>query len=504
MAAYKLEMRGIVKQFPGVRALDGADFALRPGEVHAMVGMNGAGKSTLIKVLSGVYRRDAGTIVVDGRPVAIETPQDAMRQGIATVYQDPEMIPSFTGYENIYLGFETPRRGFLAPIHRDTLRDEAQALLERFPVEVELNRPVSQLDAVSKEIIAILRALSREMSILVLDEPTSILTDQEKAQLFRLIDVLRQRGVSIVYITHRLEEVFQVADRITVYRDGRNVATLDARGGEADAMSIAEMMLGERLEKIYPEKSAAIGAEFLAADGLSLGETFRDVSLAVHRGEVLGIFGLVGSGAHELGKALFGAYAPTAGTLRLDGEPVRLRSPHDAIGRGIFLVPGDRRGEGQFDEEKIAFNISLSNLKRVARWLGLVRRSVEQATVRRLVEQLHVVPPDIDQPVSHLSGGNQQKVVIGKGLFTQGRVFIFLEPTAGVDVGAKTGIYNLIRELSRDTAVIHISSDPKEIYGMADRAMAMFKGRVTLQGDVSEMGMEQLLLSGVTGGENRG
>ncbi len=492
-------MRGISKEFPGVKALDAVDFALKPGEVHALLGINGAGKSTLIKILSGTYHKDAGNIFLDGNPIEINSPQDAMSHGIATVYQDPEMIPSFAGYENIFLGFETERRGSFGRIDRKKLHAQAQRILEQFPVKVDLTRPVSELTAAEQEIIAILRALSREMVVLVLDEPTSILTENEKQVLFRLMQGLKEQGIAIIYISHRLEEIFQVADRLTVIRDGRNVATLEAKEVGADDMAIAELMLGEKMDHLYPAKTPHVGEEMLAVRELSFEDSFQDISFAARIGQILGIFGLVGSGVEELAKAIFGFIPSTRGKLQIRGQDIHLRSPRDAIQNGIFLIPGDRRHEGLIDVQPISFNVSLASLKRVSDLLGFVRRKKEKQEVLELIKQLAITPADANLKVSYLSGGNQQKVVISKGLFTEAQTYIFFEPTAGVDVGAKAGIYDLIRRLSHRAAVILISSDCEEISGLCDQVMAMFKGRVTLDEAVDRVTAGEILLCGVKG-----
>ena len=490
-------MKGIKKEFPGVKALDGVDFYLKPGEVHALLGVNGAGKSTLIKILSGVYTKDEGTIFLDDNQIEIDNPQDAMDHGITTVYQDPQMIPSFTGYENIFLGFETERKRTFTRIDRKKLHEKAERILERFPVDIDLTRPVLQLTAVEQEIIAILRALSREMSVLVLDEPTSILTENEKQVLFGLIHVLKKQAVSIIYISHRLEEIYQIVDRLTIIRDGRNVATLRAKDKDADHMAIAELMLGEKMDQIYPAKGKISGEEILSVNGLSLEGRFQDVSFAASKGKILGIFGLVGSGTEELAKVLFGLFPSTKGKIQIHGGEIRFRSAREAIQNGIFLIPGDRRVEGLIDVQPISFNISLASLKRIANFLGLIRRKQEKRETYALVEQLALTPPDVNLKVSFLSGGNQQKVVICKGLFAEAEIYIFFEPTAGVDVGAKTGIYSLIRELSKEAAVILISSDCEEVAGVCDRVMTMFKGKVTMDEDVDRVSPEEILLCGI-------
>jgi len=501
LEALKLKMQGIVKEFPGVKALDGVDFELKPGEVHALLGINGAGKSTLIKILSGVYQKTAGLIYLDDNRIEIKNAQDAIKHGIATVYQDPQMISTFTGYENIYLGSESDQKGIFSRINRKKLREKAEKLLERFPVDIDLSRPVIELSAIEKEIIAVLRALSKEMSVLVLDEPTSILTEKETEILFNLIRLLKDGGVSIIYITHRLKEIYQIADRLTVLQDGKNVATLDTSEGDSgDHMAIAELMLGKKLDKVYPERGGNPGPEIFSVKDLSLDGTFRNVNFSVRRGEIVGIFGLVGSGAEELSKVLFGVIPKTSGAFRLNEREIRIRSSSEAIEQGIFLIPGDRRQEGQISDEPVFFNVSLSNLKKISGLLGLIQRGLENLSVQKLVDQVKVVPRDIDQNVSSLSGGNQQKVVISKGLFSDAEVYIFAEPTVGVDVGSKTGIYNLIRDLSNEKGIIIISSDCEEVYGMCDHAIVLYKGEVAMHKDIHQCRLEEMLLCGVTGG----
>ena len=498
-----LEMTGIVKEFPGVKALDGAGFSLAGGEVHALLGINGAGKSTLIKILSGVYQKDAGRITLRGRDIEISSPQAAMDHGIATVYQDPQMIPSFTGYENIFLGAESEKRGLFPRIRRKELLARARKLLEVFPVDIDLSLPVGRLGAVEKETIAILRALSREnMSVLVLDEPTSILTRREIEVLFERIRMLKRRGIAVVYITHRLDEVFEIADRFTVFRDGRDVATCATDGADVDHARIAELMLGRKLANVYPPKAQEPGEAVLAVRGLGEAGKFADVSFTARRGWIQGIFGLVGSGIDELCKSLFGASRWDAGTVEIAGRGVEFRSTADAIAAGLFLIPGDRRREGQIADESVAFNTVLANLSRVAGLSGLVRRRQERQDVMQFVRDLAIKTPGPAEQVSLLSGGNQQKVVIGKGLYADAEVYIFQEPTAGVDVGAKAGIYDLIRRLSRDKAVIVVGSDCEEVHGLCDHAMVLYRGEVALDAPAAEVSLERMLLCGLTGRVN--
>lgn len=502
MEEYSLEMKGIVKQFPGVQALSGVDFNLRSGEVHALLGINGAGKSTLIKILAGVYQMDAGEINISGKPVEINSPLDAKLHGISTVYQDPQMIPSFSGFENIFLGMETNKKSVFDFIRRGELRKRAQQLLERYPFNLDLNKPVIEMGPVEKESIAILRALSQaSATILVLDEPTSILTRSEILMLFEQIKMLKERGVSIIYITHRLEEVFRIADRFTVLRDGKTVGmyTVDEN---INTNKITELMLGEKLSQVYPDKVSRPGEEILSVEHLAIPGKFTDISFNVRRGEILGIYGLVGSGFDELCKSLFGILPDRQGKISLHGKAVEISSSEEAIRNGIFLVPGDRRTEGQVSEESVAFNLSLANLKKVSGFLGFIRGHKEGRDTSKMVDILNIKTPGIGEKVALLSGGNQQKVVIGKGLYTDADLYIFEEPTVGVDVGAKSGIYYLMRELSQDKAVMVVSSDIEEVYGVSDRILVMFKGQVVLDRLTDQTQLNDVLVHGLTGGAN--
>ncbi len=496
-------MTGISKQFPGVLALDNANFDLHKGEVHALLGINGAGKSTLIKVLSGVYQKDSGTISIDGNVVDIDDTDSSKRHGIATVYQDPQMIPSFSGYENIFLGNESDGKGLFPLIRRRQLRQKADALLEVFPVDIDLNVPVNSLEAVEKESIAILRALSQQrLNILILDEPTSILTQKEISILFERITLLKNQGISIIYITHRLDEVFEIADRFTVFRNGRNVATHRTSDADMDHAKIAELMLGDKLERVYPDKTESIGEPVLEVDKLSLSDAFADVSFEIRKGEVLGVFGLVGSGIDELSKALFGAMVADSGTISKGGHPLSVRSTVDGLRHGIYLVPGDRRQEGQIGDESVSFNLTLSNLRKTSSASWVFTRK-ETADSVELIAKLDVRPKDPSKKVALLSGGNQQKVVIGKGLYTDSDVYVFCEPTVGVDVGAKASIYRLIRDLSADHGVVVIGSDCEEILGVCDRALVLYKGAVVMDKAARDVRLDEMLLFGLTGeGQN--
>lgn len=495
MENIRLELKGINKQFTAVKALDDANFSLKQGEIHALLGINGAGKSTLIKVISGIYSKDSGEIRMNGQPVTINNPQDAIRLGISTVYQDPQMIESFTGYENIYLGEENNKKGMLTAMSRREMKARALELLKEYPLDIDVTRPVYTLSAIEREILAVLRALSKKCDVLILDEPTSILTEKEKHILFDFVRSLKARGVSIIYITHHLDEVEKICDAFTVFRNGHNIAHEEVVDGHVDAHHIAELMLGEKLEQLYPPKTREfLGETVLEAKDLCLDGRLENVNLTLHKGEVLGVFGLVGSGIDELSKILYGAMYHTSGQLYLSGQPVRLRDTGEAIAKGIYLVPGDRKSEGMIGSLEIAQNITLAKLSRISNKLGLVSRKKELTYAEELKESLAIATPTVTKKAGELSGGNQQKVVIGKGLFSQAGIYIFCEPTVGVDVGAKSGIYATMRRLARDAAVIIISSDPEEVLGNADRVMVVNQGRVTLCCGEEETTLQDMLV----------
>ncbi|MDR2470493.1 MAG: sugar ABC transporter ATP-binding protein, partial [Treponema sp.] len=357
MEQYRLELRGINKQFTGVQALVDAGFSLKRGEVHALLGINGAGKSTLIKIISGVYSKDSGDIVLDGKPAAINNPQEALDLGISTVFQDPQIVDSFTGYENIYLGVENGVRFELSPISRKKLRQKAQKLLEEYPLDIDIDKKGSDLNNIEREILALLRALSKKCDILILDEPTSILTEKEKHILFTCVRELKNRGVSVIYITHHLGEIGEICDAYTIYRNGRGAATEEIKNSRVDIEHIAELMIGKRLSQFYPEKTKAPGEVVFSCRSLCLAERLFNIAFESRKGEILGIFGLVGSGIDELSKILYGAMDYDGGEMTLRGKALRLPDTGSALRRGIYLVPGNRKTEGQIGNLSIAENL---------------------------------------------------------------------------------------------------------------------------------------------------
>lgn len=496
-----LSIKRLSKRFGPVQALSDVDFTLERGEIHALLGVNGAGKSTFIKILSGVYTRDEGVMELDGHSVDFRTPRDAIAHGVAAVQQHPELVGDLTGYENIFLGAEGARPGFWRRIDRAALRRRADALLARFPVEIDLSRPIRDLSVVEREIVAILQALSREnIRVLILDEPTSTLTEVEKGVLFRLMRHLRATGISILYITHRLEEVMEVVDRLTVFRGGRRITTRSVEDARRQGVVLAELMLGEPLDHVYPPRrqTPATGEVVMAVDGLRLGTLLEDIRFEVRRGEILGVFGLIGSGLDELSKVLFGALGPAGGAMTLTGQSFRPASPREALAAGIFLVPGDRRTEGLTLSQASIFNMTLANLDGASGLAGLLRGRRNRRSSTALAEKVTLTPPLIDRPVKDFSGGNQQKIVIAKGIFTQARLYIFVEPTVGVDIGARSRLYGLMRELAESAAVIVMSSDCDEVQGLADRSFALYKGR-QIGASSPDLSRSRLLAAGIMG-----
>jgi len=478
-----LEMRGIRKAFPGVVALDGVDLTLHAGEVHMLLGENGAGKSTLMKILSGAYRKDAVEILIDGGRVEMSGPRDALARGIRVIYQELTLVPQLSAAENIFLGaLPTSAVGRrLGLLDRRTLHAQTTRLLQDLGIAIDPRTPVGRLGLAQRQMIEIAKALATadedapSAKVLVMDEPTSALTTREVEQLFSLIERLSARGVAIVYITHRMDEVFRIGRRVTVLRDGRVIATRSL-----DTVTVAElvrMMANRDVTDHFPKVRAVRGPELLRVDHLSRRGVLHDISFSLHAGEVLGVAGLLGAGRTELARAIAGADRFDAGQLHVAGAAVRFRTPADAIARGIGLLPEDRKAEGLVAGLTVARNVALPHARRLARW-GMLSSRRETELARPIVSDLRIKATPT-QPVRLLSGGNQQKVVLGKWLAGGVRIFIFDEPTRGVDVGAKVEIYNLINRLTADGAgIIMISSELPELLGMSDRILVMHRGRI--------------------------
>jgi ribose transport system ATP-binding protein len=488
-AAPALEMRGIRKQFPGVLALDGVDLTLLGGEVHVLLGENGAGKSTLMKILSGAYRRDAGDILMGGRDAGIDSPRDALARGVRIIYQELNLVPGLSVAENIFLG-SLPARG-PGVIDWTRLHAATAALLGDLGMSIDPGTLVSQLSLAERQLVEIAKALRDTSSrVLIMDEPTSALTSREVDRLFALIRRLTTRGVAIVYITHRLDEVYRIGQRVTVMRDGSRIATLPL--ADTTVPELVRMMANRDIGDHFPKVRRARGAELLRVEHVSRPPLLSDVSLTLYEGEVVGIGGLLGAGRTDLARVIAGADRAASGRVSIEGRAVALRTPKQAISRGIGLLPEDRKAEGLVAGLTVARNIALPHGAKLSR-LGFLPRRAEAAFAQPVVKELRVKAAAA-QPVRLLSGGNQQKVVLGKWLAGDARVFIFDEPTRGVDVGAKVEIYNLMNRLTaRGAGILMISSELPELLGMSDRILVMHRGRIQAEFDAVGATQEQLL-----------
>lgn len=492
-----LRMRGIVKEFPGARALDGVDLEVRPGEVHCLLGQNGAGKSTLIKTLAGAHQPTAGEILIDDEPVTITDPVAALRLGIATIYQELDVVDGLTVAENIYLGHELARGGVT---RRSDAARQTRQLLERLGhSEISPHREVGSLPAAGKQIVSLARALSRDARIVIMDEPSAVLDSEEVGNLHRIVRELTAEGVAVVYISHRLEEIRQLGDRITVIKDGRTVATsLEVADTPTD--DLIQLMTGRTVEYAFPERPGVPedAEAVLEVHDLALGNVFSDVSLTVRAGEIIGLAGLVGSGRSEILETIYGARKATDGTVHVGGK--RVRSGVDAaVSAGMGLCPEERKSQGLLLDEPVYRNITLSTFARFARG-GLLDEKSERAASREQVEALDLRPASVDRDARTLSGGNQQKALLARWLVHGCRVLLLDEPTRGVDVGARSEIYNLIRRLADDgAAVIVVSSEIPEVLGLADRVLVISDGRAVHEGradDIDEHAVLDLVMEG--------
>src|SRR5262245_16715420 len=480
MPTPRLEVTAARKEFPVVLALNGVSLTLAPGEVLAVVGENGAGKSTLMKIVAGVYHPDAGEVKLDGRPVRFAGPAESTAAGVTLIHQELNLAENLSVTDNLFLGREVTTGGALRVLNRRAMAERAAQLLARVGLPVDrAARRVESLPPGEKQVVEIARALGLDVRVLIMDEPTSSLTQRETETLYGVIEALKAAGVSVLYISHRLAEVKRCADRVAVLRDGRNAGEL-ARG-EINHDNMVRLMVGRDLKQFYPRthRSGVGGAPVLSLREVRYrGGLETPVSFDVRAGEILGVAGLVGAGRTELAEAAFGARPLVGGELLLDGRPLKLSGPAAAIAASVLLVPEDRRLHGLVLPESVGFNLSLPNLGRLGSWLG-VRRRAEGVLHRTWIDRLRIKTPSVEQPAGLLSGGNQQKVVYGKWLARDPRVLILDEPTRGVDVGAKAEIYALMDELAgRGVPIWMITSDMEELLGMADRVLVMHEGRL--------------------------
>ena len=484
-----LALRGIRKTFPGVIALDAVDLDLLPGEVHVLLGENGAGKSTLMKIISGAVPSDAGEIRVNGTVVEIAGPRHAQALGIGIIYQEFNLVPHLSAGENILLG----REPALAPgvIDQRKLMRAAQQQLDDLGVAIDAQAIVRNLSVAGQQMVEVAKALSLDARVLIMDEPTSALTGQEIEELFAAIRRLKARGVAIVYISHRMEELFAIGDRVTVLRDGRNAGT--RRIGETTLGELVRMMVGRDLNEHFPKRTATIGGEALRVERLRRDGVLHDVSLTLRRGEIVGLAGLMGSGRTTLARAIFGADAIDAGTIFVRGQETRITSPRAAIDLGLGLLTEDRKQQGLVLALSVRENVCLPSVSRWSRG-GVMQAGREIAATEQRIRELRIKTPSAAQRVLNLSGGNQQKVVLAKWLCTEAEILIFDEPTRGIDVGSKFEIYQLMNQLAaRGVAILMISSELPEILGMSDRILVMHAGRIVQEFSAAEATQEGLL-----------
>jgi inositol transport system ATP-binding protein len=471
-----LEVEDLRKEFPGVLALDEVSLRVRPGTVHAVMGENGAGKSTLMKIIAGIHPPDRGTVKLRGRPVRLDSPREALTHGIAMIHQELNLMPTMTVAENVWLGREPLNR--LGFVDHAELRRRTAELFRRLGIETDPTIRVGELSVAERQMIEIAKALSRNADLLIMDEPTSALTEKETRHLFGIIRELKAEGRGVLYITHRLSEVFEVADEISVLRDGRYIGTRSASATTPD--ELIRWMVGRELTQLFPQRETAPGRVVLSVRALGLAGRFQDISFDLRAGEILGVAGLIGAGRSHLAETLFGLTPATSGTIAIEGREVAIGHPSDAVKQGMAFLTEDRKESGCFLPLDVLANLTLAALNQRFVRAGFVAHAEARGECERLGASLRLKTPGLDEPVMNLSGGNQQKVLIGRWLLTGPRILILDEPTRGIDVGAKAEIHRLIAELAHQgAAVLMISSDLPEVLGMSDRIVVMHEGRVT-------------------------
>ena len=489
MNAFALEAEGISKFFPGVKALDNVSLRVRPGTVHALMGENGAGKSTLMKCLIGMYRPDQGTIKIKGEPVQFQDTMDALRSGISMIHQELNLVPYMTVAENIWLGREPMRFGF---VDHARLNQKTQELLNRLNIRLKADRMVGELSIASQQMVEIAKAVSWDSDIVIMDEPTSALTETEVVHLFTIIRDLREQGKAIIYISHKMDEIFNITDEISIFRDGTWIAS--DQTSKYTRQSLITQMVGRELTQLFPKFNSAIGEEVLTVRNLTCKDRFTDVSFSVRRGEILGVAGLVGAGRSEVMESLFGMESFDSGEILIDGVPVTIDSPSTAIEKGMAFLTEDRKKSGLFLVLSVMENMSIVNMPEYSGKSGFVSHVKMAQDCMDQIRRLNIKTPTMDQIINNLSGGNQQKVLIARWLLAQPKILILDEPTRGIDVGAKAEIYRLISELAnRGVAIIMVSSELPEILGMSDRVMVMHGGRITGILDKEEADQETIL-----------
>ena len=485
-----IEMKGINKSFGSNQVLKDAGFLLKDGEVHALMGENGAGKSTLMKILTGVYTRDSGTVLVDGKEVVYKSPQEAEKAGIVFIYQELNVLFDLTVEENLFMGKEITKKFGICD--RKAMREKAKEVMDRMGVDIPINAVMSDLSVGQQQMVEICKALMVDAKVLIMDEPTAALTQSETEGLFKLIKSLREKGVSIVYISHRMEEIFELCDRITILRDGTYVDTKFIKDITMD--DIVKMMIGREIGERYPKREGVeIGEEKLRVEGITKEKKFKDVTFSVKAGEVLGVSGLMGAGRTEIMQAIFGNLPFDSGKIFIEGNEMKIKSAQDAIKAGIGFITEDRKTEGLLLEKSISENIVLANLDKVSD-KGVVRKAKVEEIVKKGIDEFRIKCFGPQHECNNLSGGNQQKVVFAKWVYTDPKILILDEPTRGVDIGAKKEIYSVINDLAaKGVAIILVSSELPEVLGMSDRIMVVHEGKVTGIIDANEADQEKVM-----------
>jgi len=483
-----LEIKGLSKAFPGVKALESVGFSVREGEVHALVGENGAGKSTLIKILSGAYQKDSGEVIFEGKSITSQNPHHAQQLGISTIYQEFNLAPNLSVTENILTG-QLPMRGIV--VDWSEAKRRATEILQRLGVTMRMDQPVGQLPVADKQLIEIAKALAHQSRLLIMDEPSAVLGDKEMEKLYQVVRSLKEDGIAIIYISHRLAEIFDIADRVTVMKDGRYIGTRNV--SEVTMAELVKMMIGRELKDVYPQRKKDLGDVILEVNHLSRPGVLEDVSFTLRAGEIIGIAGMRGSGRTELARAIFGA-DPHMGTLSLFGRTTSIRSPQDAIRHRLALATEDRKAEGLFLKTSTKTNITISGLKDIS-WGGFViRKRLELAKVLGLIKTMGIKTPGPDFPVANMSGGNQQKVILARWLNIGAKVLLLDEPTRGIDVGSKSEMYQLMAQLAEEgVGLIMVSSELPEILGMSDRILVMHDGKMVKELERSEASEEVIM-----------
>lgn len=483
-----LELKNIVKTYPGVKALDNISLSFQKGEVHALMGENGAGKSTLIKVISGAIEPNGGEIVFEGKRYEKMNPILSQKLGIGVIYQEFNLVPELSIAENIFLG-QRLTKGFT--IDRKKMNEKAQEIMNDFGIQVDVSRPVRSLTVAYQQLVEIAKTISNDVKLLIMDEPSAPLTNREIEAMFEIIERLRKKGIAIIYVSHRMEEIFRISQKISVMRDGTYIGTRST--AETNQSQLIQMMVGRNLTEQFPKADKKIGEVVLEVEHLSTTELLKDVNLTLHKGEILGLAGLVGAGRTETARAIFGADTRCGGTIKINGKSVNIKKPRDGIREGIALIPEDRKKHGVLMEMTIQENVSFIALPDISKGT-IIDKKRDQETAQNFIRRLRIKTPGINQLAKNLSGGNQQKVVLAKSLASKSEIIIFDEPTRGIDVGAKQEIYQLMLELAKEgMAILMISSEMPELLGMSDRIMVMHEGEVMGELSGEEATQEKIL-----------